>query len=237
MKPFEQLQKAWISVEERFMKSAVLLRVASGDISINHYAAYLRETYFYTREDPQIQAAATAYLRGHDRALVEPFLQHARSETGHDQLALNDLASIGFDVTDIPNQAPLPATELLFGYPLWAMAHKSPAAYLGYLFFLEFLPTSQGGAIAAAIARAGVPVSAMTFLTEHREVDVHHNRLMKVYADHMIRTPETLEHVTTALSATARAFRGMLEEAFESVDRNESPLTRLPVTLASVERA
>jgi pyrroloquinoline quinone (PQQ) biosynthesis protein C len=201
-----------------------MARLANGGVSVVHYAAYLRETYFYSREDPQIQAAATAYFRGVDRAMVEPFLQHAKSEVGHDALALNDLATLGFEVSSIPEEAPLPATELLISYPYWAMSHKSPAAYLGYLFFLEFLPTSQGGGLTQALVRLGVPSAAMTFLQEHQSVDVHHNRLMKLYANHMIRTPEVLAEVVGAMASTARAFRGMLEEAFETVDAKTATL-------------
>lgn len=218
MSAFDKLQHAWLDVERRFMSSPPLRRAIAGDVSAAHYAAYLRETYFYTREDPQIQAAATLYLRGADREMVGPFLQHARSEVGHDQLALNDLAALGYDVSSIPSEDCLPATALLFSYPMAAMAHRSPVAYLGYLFFLEFLPTSQGESIAGVAARAGVPREAMSFLIEHREVDVHHNRLMKVYADHMIRSDNDLASAIFAMQATGIAFVGMLENAFESVD-------------------
>lgn len=232
MSAFEKLQEVWSSVERRFMTSAPLRRAAMGDVTAAHYAAYLRETYFYTREDPQIQAAATLYLRGLDREMVGPFLQHARSEVGHDQLALNDLTVLGYDVSSIPSEDCLPATALLFSYPMTAMTHRSPVAYLGYLFFLEFLPTAQGEAIAGVAAKAGVPREAMSFLSEHREVDVHHNRLMKVYAEHMVRTDADLKSVTFAMKATGIAFAGMLQDAFESIDAGTTLLRRREETRA-----
>ena len=53
---------------------------------------------------PEIQALCTAWFRGSDRELVKPFLQHAMSEIGHDQLALDDLRSLGFDTEVIPRE-------------------------------------------------------------------------------------------------------------------------------------
>jgi pyrroloquinoline quinone (PQQ) biosynthesis protein C len=226
MEAFDKVLRAFAIVEQRFMNSPALKRVASGSMTIDHYGAYLRETYFYTREDPQIQAAATAFFRGPDREMVELFLQHAKSEVGHDQLALNDLATIGFDTRFIPDEGPLPATENLIAYPYWAMAHKQAAAYLGYLYFLEFLPTSQGSGIAEALSRVGIPSHAMTFLSEHQQVDVHHNKLMRVYVNHMARDQSSLDAIITAMQATALNFELMLSCAFQSVDDNTSSLRR-----------
>ncbi len=226
MEAFDDVSRAFSEVEKRFMNSAVLKRVSSGAMTLDHYAAYLRETFFYTREDPQIQAAATAFFRGPDREMVDLFLQHAKAEVGHDQMALNDLAFLGFDTSLIPDQAPLPATENLIAYPYWAMAHKEPAAYLGYLYFLEFLPTSQGGGIAAALSQVGVPSQAMTFLDEHQQVDVHHNRLMRTYINKMVRSPRSLDAIVAALQATALNFELMLTYAFASIDEGTSSLQR-----------
>lgn len=227
MSAFEDLQAAWPAIEQRFMASAPVRRVIAAEIGIDHYAAYLRETYFYTREDPQIQAAVTLQFRGAEREMVGPFLQHARSEVGHDQLALNDLASLGFDTSEVSNQQPLPATELLCSYPIAGLMHRPAVSYLGYLFFLEFVPTSQGEAFSGALLKAGVPSGALTFLKEHQDIDVHHNRLMKVYAECLIQTSHDLETVVASMQVTARAFAAMLEDAFDSIDMKTTTLRRL----------
>ena len=227
MGAFAELERAWSAVEARFMASRPIRRLAEGTISVDHYAAYLRETYFYTREDPQIQAAATAWFRGKDRAMVKPFLDHASSEVGHDQLALNDLAALGFDPSSLPAENPLPNTTALFGFPFYAMQYRGVVSYLGYLFFLEFLPTSRGGDISAALKAMGVPAAALTFLEEHRSVDVHHNRLMRAYADTMLRTDADVSEVIYAMQVTGKLFEGMLEGAFEAVDLGLSSLVRI----------
>jgi pyrroloquinoline quinone (PQQ) biosynthesis protein C len=216
---FSELQDAWRVLEQRFMDSPPMRRLARGDLSLTHYASYLRETYFYTREAPQVQAVCTAQFRGADRELVKPFLQHATSEIGHDQLALNDLRSLGFDVVDIPLENPLPMTTALFAFPFYAIQYRSAISYLGYLYFLEFLPTSRGAEIAAALSSVGIPAESMTFLREHQTVDTHHNRLMERYAGEMLRTAADVAEVIHSMEVTGRLFEGMLAGAFDAIDQ------------------
>src|SRR5262249_41672193 len=157
---FAELRRHWSAVEGRFMSSSAMRRLAGGPLGLAHYVSYLRETYFYTRENPQIQAAATAWFRGEDREMVKSFLRHALSEVGHDQMALADITTLGFDGSAITCELPLPTTVPLVSFPYYAIQYRSPISYLGYLFFLEFLPTSRGGDVAAAIGKLGVPPAA-----------------------------------------------------------------------------
>ena len=219
MGAFEKLERGWAAVEKSFMASRGLVRLRDHDITPSHYAAYLRETYFYTRENPQIQAVATAWFRGPDREMVKPFLRHALSEVGHDGLALADLATLGWNTESIPEQRPLPDTAALISFPYYAIQYRSAVSYLGYLFFLEFLPTARGAEIAAALAEVGVPAAAMSFLAEHRSVDVHHNRLMRQYAEAMLRTPSAVDEVLHAMEVTGGLYARMVEGAFEAADR------------------
>jgi Iron-containing redox enzyme len=222
MTPFEDLSAAWATVERRFMGSTPIKRLLAGDLAPVHYAAYLRETYFYTRENPQIQALATAWFRGADRQMVKPFLRHALSEVGHDALALADLKTLGWKIDSVPEERPLPSTTPLISFPFYAIQYRSPLSYLGYLFFLEFLPTAQGADIAAALTRVGVPTSAMTFLAEHRAIDVHHNRLMKEYAATMLRSASDIDEVVYCMEVTCELYAIMVDGAFESADRTET---------------
>jgi pyrroloquinoline quinone (PQQ) biosynthesis protein C len=220
----EELEEVWRVEERRFMASPPVQRLVAGDVSLAHYAAYLRETYFYTREDPQIQALCTAWFRGGERELVRPFLQHAISEVGHDAMALADLATLGYATDAIPGEEALPTTIAMVAYPYFAIQHRSAVSYLGYLYFLEFLPTSRGGDIAAALARAGVPPQAMSFLAEHQTADVHHTRLMSIYARELIKTPQALAEVSYSLRVTGALFEAMLSGAFKSIDDGTSAL-------------
>jgi hypothetical protein len=187
-------------------------------MTVDHYKAYLRQTYHYTRDNPQIQALATVYFRGEDRSLVKMFYKHAISEIGHDEMALNDLAAMGEDVTNIRRENPLPSTVALNAFIFYQIYNRNPIGYLGYLFFLEFLPTASGPAYMRMLEKAGVPRSAMTFLHEHATVDEHHNKLMEHYAAALIRNDADRDAVIYAMRATGNLYAAMLLGAFEHVD-------------------
>ncbi len=226
MTAFDDLRRAWTAAESRFMASEPMTRLLDGNVTADHYAAYLRETYFYTRENPQIQAMATAWFRGDDRQMVKAFLRHALSEVGHDALALADLNSLGRDVRSVPDERPLPSTTPLISFPFYAIQYRSHLSYLGYLFFLEFLPTERGAEIASSLAKIGVPPKAMSFLAEHRSIDVHHNRLMQDYAATMLRKPADVEEVAYCMEVTSELYAQMVGGAFRQADQEGTSASR-----------
>ena len=214
----QRLADLFTVVATDFNQSRPIKRLLGGDLRLEHYASILTEIFHYTREDPQIQAEAAVHFHGSQRAMVGPFLKHAISEVGHDQLALLDLKALGVDVTATPSRHPLPSTASLVGFAYFAIRHLDPLAYLGYLYFLEFAPTQHGEAYAQALEKLGVPPSAMAFLKEHQEVDVGHNRLMDLYVDSLIKTESHYAHVAYALQVTGKLYALMLEGAIDQVD-------------------
>jgi pyrroloquinoline quinone (PQQ) biosynthesis protein C len=202
--------------------SRPMQRMLAGRITPQHYAEVLRQIYYQTRENPQIQACATAWFRGHQRAAVAPFLKHAAQEIGHDQLALADLQAMGLDTAELPRRQPLPTTTAVTAFAYYQIQHLNPVGYLGYLFFLEFMPTSSGGAYVELFRRAGVPDSAFGFIREHQTVDVAHNRLMQRYVADLVTTEADLESVRYALATTAQLYTAMIEGAFEQADRERA---------------
>ena len=65
---FERLQSEFQPVLERFLASPAMRHVAAGLLTIDEYKSFLTQVYFYAREDPQLQALATVYFRGRQRA-------------------------------------------------------------------------------------------------------------------------------------------------------------------------
>jgi pyrroloquinoline quinone (PQQ) biosynthesis protein C len=204
-----------------FAASPAMRTLAEGRVTLHEYKSVLREIYHYAKEDPQIQALATVYFRGDDRDTVKMFLKHAISEIGHDRMALADLAALGEDVSLIPLTNPLPATMALTAFPFYQIQYANPVGYLGYLYFLEHMPTAAGSAYASALAAAGVPDTAMSFLREHVTVDVAHNRLMEEYVARLVRTEADVAAATYALHVTAELYAAMLASAIE---RAEAPI-------------
>ncbi len=203
-------------------------KLAEGSIQVPQYKAVLREIYHYSKEDPQIQALATVYFRGEDRALVKMFLRHATSEVGHDQLALNDLKALGEDVSLIPTSLPLATTIALTAFPFYQIQYHNPIGYLGYLYFLEYMPTQAGAGYMGALKAAGVPDSATTFLHEHMTIDTGHNKLMKDYLSRLVHSESDIAAVKYAMRVTGYLYGEMLAGAIRSVDKQCAVLRNYP---------
>lgn len=201
-----------------FAASPAIRALAAGQVTLAHYQAILREVFHYAKEDPQLQALATVYFRGEDRATVKMFLKHAVSEIGHDLMALADLRELGVDVSDIPTQNPLPATIALTAFPFYQIHYQNPIGYLGYLYFLEFMPTQVGATYATALIASDVPRSATTFLNEHIVVDPAHIKLMDEYVQRLVRNEDDLRSVQYGMQVTGRLYGDMLWGAMQSVD-------------------
>jgi pyrroloquinoline quinone (PQQ) biosynthesis protein C len=186
MTKMERLRACFDEVAWAFNTSPPMKRLAEGRFTVDHYKEYLRQLYFYTRESPQMLSLAASHFRGSDREMVRGFLQHAIEEHGHDQWALADLAALGEDVGNLPYRNPLPATLALHAFTFYQITCRNPVAHIGYVYFLEFLPTSSGKGYLQALERLGVPRAAMSFLSDHVIVDEKHNELMAEYADRLI---------------------------------------------------
>jgi hypothetical protein len=214
----EQIKGVFVETLERFQRSSPMQRVLSRSIGIEHYKSFLRQIFHHTRENPQLQTLATAYFRGSQRAVIKRFFKHATSEIGHDQLALNDLSSLGVDTSSIPTENPLPATMALISFPFYQIQFHDPVGYLGYLFFLEYTPTTQGRSYMEALQLAGIPPEAMSFIKEHATVDVSHNKLMETYVSDLVKSDDQMQTMVYAMNVTGALYASMIQGAFDDAD-------------------
>lgn len=202
---------------ERFEQSPAIRLLLRGGFTPRHYASLLRQIFHQARENPQLQALATVEFRGPRRDAVRGFLRHAASEVDHDKLARSDLEVLGEDVSELAHERPLPATTALTAYAFFQIRNLNPVGYLGYLYFLEHLPTLRGATYAASLAGTGIPQESMSFLTEHATVDVAHNKLMQRYIAELVRTENDLASTCYAIDTTAYLYGAMIDQAV-SVD-------------------
>jgi len=218
----DQLADVFDEVIGKFSNCAGMQRLRDHKLTRIHYAALMRETYFYTRENPQIQSAATAFFRGSQRDVVKDFLRHALSEIGHDQLALNDMAAAGFDSSKISETRALPSTVALTSFPYYQIYSMNPVGYLGYLYFLEFMPVRHGADYISAFTQMGVPIEATTFLRDHSVIDVGHCQAMTSYVDNLVLNQHDLDTVIYALRVTGELYANFVNGAIESAERGTS---------------
>jgi pyrroloquinoline quinone (PQQ) biosynthesis protein C len=210
-----RLRSDFEQVAAAFHAAPACQRFVAGEITVAEYASMMTSIAWQARENPQIQAYATAFFRGHQRELVRTFLKHATSEIGHDQLAADDVASLGYPIDDLFRSRPRPGAVALTAFAYYAVDHLSPVAYLGYLYFLEALPTRYGAEYANAMDKVGIPQEARTFLYDHATIDVGHNRLMERYIAELIQTEADYALVQYAMSVTGTLYAAMVTEAFD----------------------
>ncbi|MGV6801142.1 MAG: iron-containing redox enzyme family protein [bacterium] len=211
----KELQEAFGPIYEEFMQSPPIAALMEGRLTVEEYRSILRQIFHHTRENPQLQALATAYFRGRQRRSVRTFFKHAASEIDHDQLALNDFVALGGDATNVPYENPLPSTSALLAYGFYQIQNLNPIGYLGYLFFLEFTPTRGGAALMSKLNDIGVPTNALSFLKDHTEIDVGHNKLMEKYVEDLILSEADLAAVIYSIKTTAYLYENMLTQAME----------------------
>ena len=213
---FERIREEWLKAVAGLLTSPWFQRLQKGDFRIEHYKGFLLETYHHAGMNPQIQAYTTMFLKDNPRNIITLFYKHAISEIGHDLMALNDLAVLGEDKEWITKTQPLASTVAYNAYPLFMVQFRNPLAYLGYLFHLEFLPTNSGPEYMNNLAKIGVPDDAMTFVKEHSEIDIGHNRMMETYVRELVKTEEDFEVVCQAVRDSCSLHSRMLFDAFEN---------------------
>ncbi len=218
----DAIKTEWRAAFDQMMSGKALSKMANATMTKQEYAAILRQIFHQVREHPQALTLLAAKLKGDSRMMVKTLMRHAISEVGHDLLAINDLRALGEDVSSLPSERPLPETAATLGLMYYLLEHQNPLSFLGYLFHLEFTPTAVGAHLVNSLKAAGIPQEALTFIHDHAEVDVGHNKAMEGYVDVLVQTDDDLESVIYAARASARVYGTMLDAAIDNVSAKMS---------------
>lgn len=227
--PFERADKSrttsYVEVVEAASREAFqyllstpgFQRIVRGEITAEEYKSVMKEIYYYTRETPQMLGVLSSRLRGHQRDAIKVLFKHGISEIGHDQMALNDVQAMGEDREKIITEQPLPSTTALLGYAYYQIDRLEPAGFLGFLYFLEYIANAGGESFIENLKKAGVPETALSFISEHTEVDPAHNKLLGKYVECMILNDHQLQSVIYSIRCTAELYGQMITRAIENV--------------------
>lgn len=214
----QKIEAAFASAYEKALASTGFMRISEKTITPAHYASFMRQTFHAAHNNPQAQALAAVHFKGAQRKMVKKFFQHAIAEIAHDEMAKKDMEFLGYYADGIHSERPLPETMALIAFPFFQIQHKNPLGYLGYLYFLEFLPTTYGQTVVQLFLDIGVPKEAMSFICEHVTVDEGHNRLMLAYLNELVLTDADADEVCYAIEVTGKLYANMVEASFRAVD-------------------
>ena len=127
---------------------------------------------------PLMKAAAKASEKLLDsdpiaEGMLAYFQKHIPEETGHDEWVLDDLATLGYDRSEVLRRLPPPSAAALAGAQYYWINHVHPVALLGFIAVLEGTPPDVEFFEATA-DRIGLPRRAFSNLLLHGKLDPQH---------------------------------------------------------------
>lgn len=219
---FGHLETTTHDIWKDILTSSRMVRaIQDGSMTRELYAIYMVETYHYTSHNARNQA-----LVGTRQDCAAPYAKycygHAAEEVGHEKMALNDIASLGFE--HLKNDAfalpePLPETERLIAYLYWISLTGNPLQRLGYSYWAESCYTHINPLIAKLRHTLGLEASQLTFFIAHSDIDTEHFEKVKAIIRRTCKTEHDLACVERALENTLRMTGNMLDAVYTEYER------------------
>lgn len=213
MDAYQRMVDSWKKMIVDEQNSLWWRNLSTGELKLSHYIGFLRESYHYVKVNAQTQVYATRFFDSKKTRLIRDFISHAVEEIGHEQLALNDLKELDIDTDSIVNGTPLPMTTAFSALPIYMIQFESPLCYFGHLFHLEFIATQNGPEFINILRKLKVPTTAMSFMSEHAQLDPKHNDMMRGYVTEVVKSEDDLHAVLLGARNGCRAFSKMLDDA------------------------
>jgi pyrroloquinoline quinone (PQQ) biosynthesis protein C len=214
MSRFDEVVTATQPEYERAIGSnALFKRFVERTVKMEHYIAYLRETYHLVRHTSRMLSLAGARFTDDRRDLREWFFEQAREENGHDLFCIKDLKNLGFDPVEVLSGRPSEGAWGLVAQNYYMATYGNPVGILGVASATEGLGASIAGDTAALVEQhLGVPHNATTFLRSHAGFDLKHLDEAKRAINDMIHTEEDLLDVIQGRRMTLRYYGRLFDD-------------------------
>lgn len=189
----------------------------------SHYASMLREIWHHTQQIPRLQTLAHSAFREEQREAL-PSLFAAGSCAGVDSsLLTSDLQALGIGGYQAAASTPLATTTAFTAFVHYQLSESDPVGYLGYFWFLHFMPRRLRPLLAAHIDRGVIPASAARFMLGVSEVRrTNDEEFVERYRD-LVRKPRELSVIVHVVRASGVLFASLLAGAIEEADRLADP--------------
>lgn len=170
------------------------------------YADLIVQTYFYSRHTTRILGLAGVHFPFDQTQLHYRFLRHAAEETGHENIALKDIKTLGFKLEQFVES---PATMALYQTQYYWIQHVEPASIYGYILALEGFAARHCRTMYET-CKAAHGEGASLFWKIHSEDDPDH--LEKALAHVAQLSESTLKNVYVNLVQTAAYYAEIYNE-------------------------
>lgn len=150
------------------------------------------QMYHYVKHTvPVMQYALEKLPAGDEHDDLRAMLAHfAEDEAGHDELALRDLATMGYDRAACAATLPLPTSLNLHAANRFGIDTWGPYYILGETYATETLGAAIGAAIHAAYAAQPAIRDGIGFYRVHGTADIEHARVAEACLRRSLEVPE-----------------------------------------------
>src|SRR5262245_36420092 len=198
----------------RFRSSnELLMRARRGDLKPDAVAKYIDGLRYLLRQTDMNMNLA----RRRSEELGQPRLAHyfehkAKEEFGHDLWADKDMAALTAHFGVKSPGTPARAIAELVEY-LRSMIAEEPAQYVAYILFVEYVTVLLGPEWLQALEeRCGIPLSALTVVDKHVELDRHHAAEGLREIDFLVDDHDGIDRLRVALRKSMEYFDGFCSE-------------------------
>jgi len=182
------------------------------------YVTLMVQVFHYTKYNAMNQACATFATPHTELGLVRFALRHAIEETGHENMVVHDLRSIGVDLSTL-KASPLPATAALSGYLDSVALRLGVLPRLGYSFWAEDSYEHLQPLLAAFRNKLGLQDNQLTFFVSHATIDEKHANEVKKVIDAYVKSEEEEAAVSQVALTTLFLLGQLLENVAEQVQQ------------------
>ncbi len=135
----------------------------------NFYKEWLAQSYHYTRHSIRMLAFSAGCSHPEEKSYFQRSLKHIREEQGHEQIAVNDLKTLGGSIENFMEKG---VTRALWE-PQFYKIQKDPVSLLGYILALECLAVFKFSELNDILVKR-YGDKANRFVHIHAEDDPHH---------------------------------------------------------------
>jgi hypothetical protein len=207
------------------IKAGEFFRLSQQSITKELYIKAMIQVFHYTKFNAINQAAAT-FCEDHKKVgLLRFAMKHALEEIGHENMVVNDLESMGVDISAF-DAKPLPATEALNGYLDSVAIRGGVIPRLGYSYWAEDSYEHLYPLLDACKNQLMLSDQQLTFFVAHAVIDEKHAEDVNNAIDRWVITDEEKEAVIQVAKTTLFLTGQILEMVAEQY-LTERPELRL----------
>lgn len=220
---FEQLDRAMAEEWDAIVKTNPFFNHLMDGLDDRRLVGiYLCEVYNTVKHSPITQALVVQHLTKPNTKVLRYMaycLRHALEEVGHEQMALNDLRSIGVDISNETWPAPTIATEAFTAYVYRLATTGNPYQRLGYSYWAENCYAYFAPIAMAIVQNMRLEAKNLTFFVQHGEIDARHGEEVRRIIAEVASTSDDRAAIENALRGTIRLQGEMLAEVYRTYER------------------